>query len=369
MRMVLCVAIVLTAGCARAPKATLVGYLGGSADDDCDGVASDSTGNVYLACHSNSADFPGLNPSHSPARASMQAVVAKIDSNTGRLLWATRTSGTIFDAAIRIRVGRNGTLYALGITRSPDFTTTDDALQRKFSGGENDIFLMKLDTHGNVVYSTLLGGSGDDQGTSFVVTDNGTVYIGGMTTSPDFPGARAARYGPGGKQDGFITKFRPGTPSSLQSLLIGGQANDRVSDLDFDPSGDLVLGGSTGSTDFPVSKAFQPKLAGNDDGFVAKLNTSNWNISFATYFGGSQLDAIWGLRVDPKGQVVVSGATESRDLPASEHVSARESGNSNAFVATIRQDGTQPLWLTYYGGTGATYGGVMEMDDAGRVCP
>jgi hypothetical protein len=202
-----------------------------------------------------------------------------------------------------------------------------------------------------------------------VLADDGSVYIGGMTTSPDFPGVRAGQEGVGGQQDGFIARLRPGVTGSLQSMLIGGQGNDRIADIDLNPSGDLILVGSTDSADFPVKQAFQSKLAGNTDGFVAKLNTSDWKMSFATYFGGSQRDAIWALRVGAEGQLVVSGSTESADFPTSERAFQRQPpGKSNAFVATLRSDGRQLVWSTYYGGSGETYGvSGVEVDQAGRV--
>jgi len=148
-------------------------------------------------------------------------------------------------------------------------------------------------------------------------------------------------------------------------VLIGGRGNDRVSDLDLDDSGGLVLGGVTDSSDFPVENAFQSKLAGNNDGFVARLSTSTWNISFATYVGGSQLDAIWGGRAHSAGKIVVSGSSESNDLRTLQRISARPSAKSAAFVASMTSDGQQPGWLSFYAGTGETYGGGMELDQGG----
>jgi len=111
-RMVLAIGIVmvLMAGCAKHPQATLVGYLGGSGGDDCDGITVDTAGAVFLACHSDSPDFPGLRPDHPRVRSS-QAVIVKIDSRTGRLLWTTHTRGTSFDAAIRVHLGQDGSVY------------------------------------------------------------------------------------------------------------------------------------------------------------------------------------------------------------------------------------------------------------------
>src|SRR5579872_4938159 len=89
----------LAARSATAPEMTLLAYLGGAGTDDCDGITTDRAGNIFLACHSDSPDFP-LSPAKStrPSRDAMDAVVVKIDGRTGRLIWATRTGGSSWDA-------------------------------------------------------------------------------------------------------------------------------------------------------------------------------------------------------------------------------------------------------------------------------
>jgi hypothetical protein len=168
-----------------------MGYLGGSGTDDCDGITLDRAGDIYLGCHSDSPDFPHL-PAKAPptSNASMDAVVVKIDGRTGNIVWATRTGGSDWDAAGDLEVAKDGSVYVLGQTQSADFPTTTDAVQRKFAGPRRDVFVLKLDAGGKIVYSTLLGGSKNDEPGGFAVSDDGTVYVGGTTWSDDFPGVR-----------------------------------------------------------------------------------------------------------------------------------------------------------------------------------
>ncbi len=102
----------LAAGSAAAPERTFVAYLGGAGTDDCDGVTTDHAGDIYLACHSDSPDFP-MAPVKGSAqsRASMDAVVVKINGRTGRLVWATRTGGSDWDG--RRRHPRNARWFRL----------------------------------------------------------------------------------------------------------------------------------------------------------------------------------------------------------------------------------------------------------------
>ena len=84
---------------------TLVAYLGGAGTDDCDGIATDRAGDIYLACHSDSPDFPlARAKAGSRSQDAMDAVVVKIEPRTGRLVWATRTGGSAWDAVGDISV-------------------------------------------------------------------------------------------------------------------------------------------------------------------------------------------------------------------------------------------------------------------------
>ncbi len=109
----------LAAASATTQEITLVAYLGGAGTDDCDGITLDRSGDIYLACHSDSPDFP-----HLPAKASrgprdMDAVVLKIAAGTGRILWATRTGGSQWDAAGDLEVGKDGSDQPCWARRNP----------------------------------------------------------------------------------------------------------------------------------------------------------------------------------------------------------------------------------------------------------
>jgi hypothetical protein len=83
-----------------APEPLIMGYLGGSGTDDCDGITVDRAGDIYLGCHSDSPDYPHLPAKPAPrSNAATDAVVVKIDARTGSIVWATRTAGSDWDAA------------------------------------------------------------------------------------------------------------------------------------------------------------------------------------------------------------------------------------------------------------------------------
>jgi len=372
MRFLTIGAAFLAAAASTAPEPILMGYLGGSGTDDCDGITLDRAGDIYLGCHSDSPDFPHLPAKAAPAsNASMDAVVVKIDARTGNVVWATRTGGSDWDAAGDLAVAADGSVYVLGQTQSPDFPTTADAVQRQFAGPRRDVFVLKLDATGRIVYSTLLGGSKNDEATAFALADNGTVYVGGATWSEDFPG-RKAQLGPGGLPDGFIARLRPGDPASLQTVRIGGKGRNPIAGLALDREGNLFAVGYTNAVDFPVKNALQPKFGGELDVYLTKWRVSDWSLLFSTYLGGSKLDGAGAVVVDSAGNPIVSGTTASDDFVTTPGAFQRQlRGKYDEFVTKLDRDGGRVLWSTHYGGSAKSElnydSGSMAIDESGRV--
>jgi hypothetical protein len=372
MRLLTIAAAFLATAGSTGPEPLIMGYLGGSGTDDCDGIAVDGAGDIYLGCHSDSPDFPHL-PAKPPPRsnADMDAVIVKIAPKTGRIVWATRTGGSDWDAAGDLEVAKDGSVYVLGQTQSADFPTTPDAVQRKFGGPRRDAVVLKLDATGKIVYSTFLGGSKNDEATAMALADDGTVYVGGTTWSDDFLGVRA-RFGPGGAPDGFIARLRPGDPKSLQTVVLGGKGRDPVGSLALDHAGNLFASGATSSSDFPLKNPLQAHLGGELDGFLMKLRLSDWSLLFSTYLGGSKLDFVMAVALDSAGNPIVSGTTGSDDFPTTPGAYQRQRrGNYDAFVTKLDRDGGRIIWSTYYGGStdgpGPYDNGRMAVDDQGRV--
>ncbi len=357
-----------------APEVTLLAYVGGSGTDDCDGIALDRAGNIYLACHSDSPDFPYLPQRAAPqSRDAMDAVIVKISARTGRIEWATRTGGIGWDAAGDIEVAADGAVYVLGSTESADFPTTPDAVQRRFGGPRRDGFLLKLDTAGRIVYCTFLGGSKNDETTSMAISENGDLFIGGVTMSQDFPGTRVSQFGPGGRPDGFVARLSPGDPKSLQTVLLGGKGRDSVTSLALDAFGNLFAAGYTASPDFATQNAVQARFGGGMvDAFLLKIRIAGWRVLFSTYLGGSKNDGAYSIALDRSGNPIVSGVSESDDFPSTPSAfQPRRRGPVDAFVAKLSSDGRRLVWSTYFGGSKPNsdqfLGGSVAADPYGRV--
>ncbi len=276
---VFCLAGMFAATSGREPAlvfSTLVGVA------DCDGIAA-WQGDAYLACHSPGSRLPVSVQGEGGPPDVMSGYVLRLNLKTGKLVYATRVGGPEFSALFRIKVDEKGFAYAAGLTRSREFATTADAVQRRFGGGESDAMLVKLAPTGEVVYATYLGGSGADQGNGLHLDGQGGVFVGGTTWSNDFPGQRA--HGTKGAGDAFVSHFQPGDPGSLRSVVFGGRQEEKLTGLALDGRGGIFAVGYTKSRDFPLAAPLQSALGGISDAFLTRLKLPELAISFSTYLG------------------------------------------------------------------------------------
>jgi hypothetical protein len=227
-----------------------------------------------------------------------------------------------------------------------------------------------------LTFSTLLGGLEWDEANDVEVDADGNRYVTGFTLSPDFPEGRAE--GPGGIQDAFVAKISPDNTLAW-SVVLGGTQLDVGNGLALDDDGNVYVTGRTGSTDFPTADALKPELTGTEctgepchDAFVTKLDPDG-ALVFSTYFGGTLNEEALGIAVADDGGIVVSGNTDSRDLPTasafqdefgSEPCPGDLPCGLDVFVSKLTPDGAEIVYSTYLGGNaGDTNSGVAVADD------
>ena len=172
-------------------------YLGGSGGDSGNAIAVDAAGNAYLAGVTSSQDFPILSPFQKPANGTSQAFIAKLRPDGTGLVYSTYLGGSGTDSATSIAVDKFGHAFVSGHTDSADFPTMKpvQAACHQNTGGTctEDAFLAVLSSGGSTLrFSTYLGGSGVDEGRGIALDAKGNAYMGGASTSGDFPMATAA---------------------------------------------------------------------------------------------------------------------------------------------------------------------------------
>ena len=247
-------------------------YLGGSHGDAGRGIALDSLGHVYATGWTNSATFPTSPGSYQPSfvgpGGNFNAWVAKLDptkSGPASLLYSTLAGGPADVQSEAIAVDAGGNAYITGAVDTTDLPLINP-VQSSYGGGVEDSFVSQLDSTGSIlVFSTYLGGNGDDFGGHLAVDNNGAVYVGGGTSSTDFvttEGALQTTYG-GGDSDGFMVKIaaprvkltmtQP-TPPGVTTVFDFGPFNFKST-----PAGTTHSGNSLTITAIPVDPSvFNP---------------------------------------------------------------------------------------------------------------
>ncbi|HJT25922.1 MAG TPA: SBBP repeat-containing protein [Pyrinomonadaceae bacterium] len=180
-----------------------------------------------------------------------------------------------------------------------------------------------------LVYSTFLGGSGQDTGNGVAVDSSGNVYIAGQTVSPNFPTTVPLLAPYGGNADAFVAKLNANGSALIYSTFLGGNLNDIATSIAVDNAGNAYVTGETNSGNFPVFNALHPTLSGNpSDAFVAELNSTGSALVYSTYLGGHSDDSGNAIAVDNAGNAYITGNTLSRDFPTTNPVRANRSGHA-----------------------------------------
>lgn len=289
------------------------------------------------------------------------------------LSYFTYLGGGADDNGYAIAVDAADNAYVTGSTLSVDFPTEAGALQSA-SGGQ-DAFVTKLNAAGSaLVYSTYLGGSGNDEGLGIAVDFSGNAYVTGVTSSTDIPavGTLQPVFG-GGNTDAFLAKLDSSGSALVYSSFLGGSGAENVEDyhlvtaIAVDSSGAAYVIGITSSTNFPTVNPLQAANRGRRDTFVAKINAAGSALLYSTYLGGSKDDDGRSIAVDSSGNAYLTGETSSTDFPLLTPLQAYYGGGpTDVFVAKLNAAGAL-IYSTYLGGGGTDGSHGIAVDSSGNA--
>lgn len=317
--------------------------------------------------------------------------VAGVDCNLPlvidpRLSYSTYIGSNTVDTVSSVAVDQFGDAYITGSTVF-GFPTKNPAQQNQL---KMDAFVTKFSSNGgSLIYSTILGGSSFDNGNAIAVDHSGSAYVGGETSSTDFPTTPGAFQPPAGSIDadnGFITKLSPSGSSFVYSLLLGGGDLDQIRALALDSQHRVYVTGFTCSTNFPARNAFQPVTNGQNcadgggDAFVTRVNAAGTDLDYSTYLDGTIASIGNGIAVDSTFHAYVTGATESPDFPTTPGAFQttlkakvipgfpHDTAQRNAFVTKFSADGRSLVYSTFLGGTADDVASAIALDPDGRAC-
>jgi Beta-propeller repeat/FG-GAP-like repeat len=259
-------------------------YLGGSGIDFGAGIAVDALGNAYVTGSTSSTNFSAVNSFQPTSGGGEDAFVTKLDSAGNALVYSTYLGGSDDDSGAGIAVDAAGNAYVTGLTNSINFPTLHPA-QTAFGGYQDAFVTKLNAAGNALVYSTCLGGSDGDRGAAIAVDAAGNAYVTGETTSVDFPTANAFQATSGGSYDAFVTKVNAAGDALIYSTYLGGSGDDLGSGVAVDAAGHAYVTGSTAaipglplkntivtcSTNFPTLNPFQATTGCYSAAFVAKM--------------------------------------------------------------------------------------------------
>lgn len=348
-------------------------YIGGSGQDIITAMKIDSSNNVIIAGYTNSKDFPTTkNAWKKQLGGEADAFVAKISSNGSSLIYSTYLGGSGYDDIFDIAIDKNGNVYAVGLTDSPqDFPRTLDAIQKTFGGGDDDMYLSTLDSSGSsILYSTFFGGNGFDEAYAIALDQTGKIFITGLTSSNDFSVTHdALQMQKKGDDEACIIILGDGGRTLLYSTYYGGSLSDSGEGVALDSVGNMYVFGRTVSRDLSTSKGvFQPKKSEpngpNDnsiDSFILKFNPFSKQLLFCTYLGGEANDEIEDI-ILLRGFVLLGGSTTSSKYPVTNNALKKvKNGYFDMIFSIIDPSASTLIYSTYFGGSGSDFNSAISL--------
>ncbi len=300
------------------------------------------------------------------------------------LLASTFLGKASYEMAQAIALDASGNVYVTGFTDSSEFPTKTGAYDLSYNG-IFDVFISKISSDlTQLLASTYLGGSNDDEAQAIALDASGNIYVTGLTRSSDFPTTPGA-YDSSKKSrdtvnkilfDVFISKLSGDLTQLLASTYLSGSAmdpnrkggDDYASAIALDASGNVYVAGCTRSVDFPTTAgAYNPTGSGSDekdDGFISKLNGNLTQLLASTFLEGGDHDRIAAMKLDGSGNVYVAGTTRSVDFPTT---AGAYNDKFDAFISKLDGSLGTLLASACLGGSGNDSSTAIALDTLGNI--
>jgi hypothetical protein len=278
--------------------------------------------------------------------------------------WLTYIGGNSSDELFGIALASDSGVVVTGRTSSVDFPSTFGVTQDTFAGNY-DAVVTRFDKNGNCLWSAFYGGTNFD-GAYQVIAFDSTFVIAGMSSSTDLPLLNAAQTNNAGSYDAFLVTLND-SGQLVRSTYYGGSGSDQGLAIAKGINGEIVLAGSTTSTNLPfASTGFQGTMAGMIDAFITVFDDS-LHAQWSTYYGGNNVEDIHTVTVTPQNEIAFAGATRSFDFPVTPN--AYQNGLLNQpdnYIVKFSMSGAR-LYATFFGGTNNEDANGIVGDDDGNL--
>ncbi|HUU77568.1 MAG TPA: hypothetical protein VMX55_04430 [candidate division Zixibacteria bacterium] len=339
----------------------------GGANVISNGLVLDSDGNIIIAGRSKSLDYPTFSAYQSTYCNGYDTVITKLTPDGQSIIFSTFLGGSGDDWLESLELDSEGNIAVIGTTDSDNFPVVN-AIDDEYSGGNidepSDMFLAKFSENGSILFSTYWGGSGNDGGSDICFDTYGNLIIIGSSTSSDYYTLNAHQSSKGGNADIVVTKFASDGQSVLYSTFYGGSDSESVRTCDIDSNNDIVLVGNTQYNDFPTYNAYQTGIKGVSGTVFLKFSSSGV-LQFASTFDGIGFDSSSTVIIDSEDNFIIGGCTDSSDFPLVNAIQSTHSGGLEAFISKFSADGQTLLYSTIFGGSGGDECKFITINDEG----
>ena len=347
--------------------------MGGTDNDLGISITTDASGNIYTTGYfKNTVDFdPSLGVFNLISTGLNEIFIHKLNAN-GNFVWAKSVGGTNNDHGQSITTDASGNIYTTGYFQNTVDFDPGPSVFNLTSNGNEDFFILKLDSSGNFEWAKSMGGINDDRGYSITADINGNIYTTGyFQNTVDFdPGSGLSNITTNGSLDIFIQKLdASGNFIWAKSMGSSYTNDDRGASITTDASGNVYTTGFFYNTvDFdPGSGVSNLTNNGYSDIFIQKLDSSG-NFVWAKAMGGTNNDRGHSINTDASGNVYTTGYfRETVDFdPGTGVFNLTSNGSLDIFIQKLNSSGNF-VWALAMGHSSADYGQSITTDASGNV--
>ncbi|MEP6601035.1 MAG: SBBP repeat-containing protein, partial [Nitrospirota bacterium] len=329
-------------------------YLGAVQGTQAFAIATDGAGNAYVT-GTTGVGFP-LTASAFSSSPATTGFLTKLNTNASgasSLVYSTflGTLGTTFPRGITVDAAGNAYVTGTALSTATGFASAG-AFQTTYGGGFSDVFVAKFNTNASGaasrVYSTYVGGSGDDSvGTSAGLSTSGSraiaidaagnAYITGRTTSTNYPMANAFQLNKAGTStNAFLTKLNSTGSGLVYSTYFGGNTTvgDEGTSVAVNVVGNAYITGLSNSSDFPTANPITP-IQSTGRIFLAKFTPEGNALVYSTRLGTNQGEFGLGVALDGAGNAFITGTAFSGLPTTAGAFQTTNAGIGDAFISQV----------------------------------
>ncbi|MDP5171656.1 MAG: SBBP repeat-containing protein [Bacteroidia bacterium] len=297
-------------------------YLGGSDWDLAYAMDIDANGRLYVGGYTASSDFPvTANAAQQGKEGFIDAFIVCMNLQGTAIHYSTYLGGSDRDYLYDLICTATGQVYVTGYTFSGDFPVTMGAYDQSYNG-YGDAFVTGISANGSsLLFASYLGGTGFDMGQALAQAPDGKIGVVGNTNSLNIPlvnplFSQLNLGGGNATDDGFFFRISEDGSTLLNGTYLGGSGSDGLYAVQVNAVGDWFMAGNTYSTDlFTTVNAYQKNYQGNGDVMVARLSANATSVNYLTYLGGTDVDYLKAIAVEPDDELYLLGATRSANWP------------------------------------------------------